>query len=182
MHAMTAANLRSAHGGESMAFQRYTVWGARAAEEGFPNVARLFEAIAFAEQVHAGNHFRELADENGDSLVASMVGFGLGKTVENLGGAIDGELFEVTEMYPAYVETANLQAESGAKRSFLYALEAEKIHAAMFTQAKQAVETDHDIELGPIQVCGRCGYTHEGETPDRCPVCGVSGERFKTFE
>ena len=182
MHAMTATNLRSAHGGESMAYQRYRVWGAKAAEEGFPNVARLFDAIAFAEQVHAGNHFKELRNEDGDFLVASMAGFGLGETVENLAGAIDGELFEVTEMYPAYVETANLQSESGAKRSFHYALEAEKIHAAMFTQAKQAVEGGHDIELGPIRVCDNCGYTHEGETPDRCPVCGVSGERFKAFE
>ena len=63
MNEMTATNLRSAYGGESQANMRYKVWGARAREEGFPNVARLFEAIAYAEEVHAGNHFHALADE-----------------------------------------------------------------------------------------------------------------------
>jgi len=39
-----------------------------------------------------------------------------------------------------------------------------------------------DLDLGPVQVCDNCGYTHEGDAPDRCPVCGVGKERFKAFE
>jgi len=181
MHAMTAANLRSAFGGESMAHLRYGVWATRARQEGFPNVARLFDAIGFAEEVHGSNHFNELRNETGDFPVVSMAGFGLGETSENLQGAIDGETFEVTEMYPAYLNTAKDQSESGAERSFHYALEAEKIHAAVFQEAKQAVDGGGDVDLGPIQICDSCGYTHEGDAPDRCPICGVSKERFKTF-
>jgi rubrerythrin len=181
MHPMTASNLRNAHGGESMAHMRYKVWGARAVEEGYPNVARLFEAVAFAEEVHGSNHFKELRNEKGDHAVNAGAGFGLGETSENLQGAIDGELYEVQEMYPVYLEGAKLQQESGAQRSFHYALEAEKIHAAMFQEAKQAVDSGKDVELGAIQVCDNCGYTHEGDAPDRCPVCGVAKDRFRTF-
>lgn len=27
-------------------------------------------------------------------------------------------------------------------------------------------------------VCPICGYVHEGEAPERCPVCGASGDTF----
>ena len=55
MHSITAASLRNAHGGESMAHMRYTVWGGCAHEEELPNVARLFRAIASAETINASN-------------------------------------------------------------------------------------------------------------------------------
>jgi len=181
MRNMTASNLRSAFGGESMAHVRYQVWADNAEGDGFPTVARLFRAISAAEVVHASNHFRELGSESGAYLVASMAGFGLGTTSENLAGAIEGEAFEVKEMYPAYLETARLQEEIGAQQSFQYALSAEKIHAAMFTRAKQAVDAGRDPELGPVQVCNVSGYTTEGEVPDKCPVCGMGKDKFQTF-
>lgn len=100
MHESTAENLRSAFGGESMAHMRYKVWAERAEKEGFPNVARLFRAIARAEQSHASGHFAAMKDVAGAFLVASGGGFGLDGTSANLQGAIDGELHEVNEMYP----------------------------------------------------------------------------------
>ena len=181
MHDMTAGNLRSAFGGESMAHMRYKVWGAKAEEDGFPNVARLFRAISSAEQIHATNHFTELRDEGGAFLVPSMAGFGLGPTAENLQGAIDGETFEIEEMYPTYKEVAKFQAEKGAVTSFHYALTAEKIHAAMYKNAKEAVDAGKDVQLGPVQICGVCGYTVEGEIPDKCPICGSPRAEFQTF-
>ncbi len=181
MHDMTAANLRSAFGGESMAHMRYKIWAAKAEKDGFPNVARLFRAISSAEQVHATNHFTELRNEAGAFLVPSMAGFGLGATSENLQGAIEGEMFEITEMYPVYKETAKFQAEQGAEVSFHYALSAEKIHAAMYKKAKEAVDAGKDVELGPVQICSVCGYTVEGKIPDKCPICGSPGEEFQSF-
>jgi len=181
MNEMTAANLRSAYGGESQANMRYKVWGARAREENFPNVARLFEAIAYAEEVHAGNHFHALADENGSFLVASMAGFGLKSTAENLQVAINGENYELQQMYPAYMTVAWEQSERGAIRSFRYALEAEKIHAALFTKAKEAVEAGNDMSLNTVRICEVCGHTHLGEIPDMCPVCAKGPEVFRAF-
>jgi len=181
MREMTASNLRSAFGGESMAHMRYKAWGAKAETDGFPNVARLFRAIAHAEEVHATNHFKAMKSEAGAFLVASAAGFGLGTTSENLAGAIEGETFEVNEMYPAYMDVAKLQGETAAVRSCHYAIEAEKIHAAMYTKAKKAVDKGKDIKLGPVRICGVCGHTIEGDAPGRCPICAASKRRYVTF-
>lgn len=181
MHAVTAANLRNAHGGESMAHMRYIVWGDRAQEEGFPNVARLFRAIASAETVHASNHFRELKDQIGDALCASMAVFGLGSTSQNLQGGINGETYEINEMYPTYLETAKFQDEKGAQLSFHYAIEGERTHRALFQKAKEAVDSGKDTDLGAVHVCLVCGWTYEGELPDVCPICGAKADKFKTF-
>ena len=182
MHPMTAANLRNAHGGESMAHMRYMIWGSRAEKEGYGNVARLFRAIASAETVHAGNHFRELKDEAGDELCASKAVFGLAGTSQNLQGGIDGESFEITEMYPAYLEVAKFQDEEGAQRSFHYALSAEKEHAALFKKAKESVDSGRDAEVGAVRVCSVCGWTHDGDLPDTCPICGAKRDKFWSFE
>lgn len=183
MHKITTANLRNAHGGESMAHMRYKIWGDTAEKEGLPNIARLFRAIAYAETVHATNHFRELREQAGDFLCTSIAVFGLGKTSQNLQGGIDGETFEINEMYPTYLETAKYQEERGAERSFNYALVAEKIHAAMFRQAKETLDsTRKDIRLGPISVCPVCGWTHEGDAPEKCPICGASRKTFRAFD
>ena len=48
---MTDGNLKSAFAGESQAHMRYGIFAQRADKEGYSNVARLFEAIAYAEQV-----------------------------------------------------------------------------------------------------------------------------------
>ena len=167
MKEMTKENLKAALAGESQANIKYLAFSAQAAKTGKPNIARLFEAIAYAEQVHATNHFRELG--------------GIGDTVSNLQAAIDGENFEVDEMYAAYLEIAELQNEKGAKRSMRYAAEAEKIHADMYAEAKSAAEAGEDVEIGEVYVCPVCGFTHIGEPPDRCPVCKSKKERFKVY-
>jgi rubrerythrin len=181
MHEMTANNLRSAYGGESMAHMRYKIWAQKAMEDGFPNVARLFTAISHAEQTHATNHFTALSREVGGFSVSSGAPFGLGATSQNLQGAINGELFEINEMYPVYLTAARFQQEKDAERSFHYALFAERIHAAMYEAAKKNVAAGRDVRLGPVQICEQCGFTYEGEMPDKCPVCGAGKEKFKTF-
>jgi len=182
MHEMTANNLRSAYGGESMAHMRYKTWADKAREEGFPNAGRLFDAVAYAEVVHANNHFEVLGREKGGFTVNAGAVFGLGKTADHLEGGIEGETFEIDEMYPAYIAVAKAQKEDRALETFEWALKAEKIHAAMYKKAKQALDSGKDFEIGALQVCGRCGFTKEGEAPDTCPVCGAPGDRFKAFE
>jgi len=164
---MTEQNLREAYAGESQAHMRYLVFADKAEEESKPNVARLFRAIAFAEQVHAFNHLKTFDD--------------VGSTEENLQTAIDGENFEVEEMYPAYDAVAKLQDEKGAIRSVHFAIEAEKIHAAMYTEAKQTVKEGKDVKIADLYICPVCGYTVAGEAPDNCPICGVKREKFVKF-
>jgi rubrerythrin len=167
MKEMTKENLKAALAGESQAHIKYLAFSVQAAKAGKPNIARLFHAIAYAEQVHATNHLKELG--------------GIGDTVANLEAAIDGENFEVDEMYAAYLAVAELQGEKGAKRSMTYAIEAEKIHADMYSDAKKAAEAGEDMEMGEVYICPVCGFTHIGDPPDRCPVCNVKKDRFKVF-
>jgi rubrerythrin len=167
MKEMTRENLQSALAGESQAAIKYLAFAEKANREGKPNIARLFRAISHAEQVHAINHLRELGK--------------VGDTVANLSAAIDGENFEVDEMYAAYLKVAEAQEEKGAVRSMTYAIEAEKIHAAMYAEARQAAEAGADADIGTIHICPICGFTHIGEPPDRCPVCNAKKDRFLAF-
>lgn len=178
---ITAQNLRSAFGGESQAYQRYLVWGKVADKEGFPNVGLLFKAIAYAEEVHAGNHFEAHENIAGDFLVGASAGFGIGSTSENLEGAIGGENFEIEQMYPSYLLVSKDQNESDATRSFHYAVEAEKIHSKLYSEAKEAVDAGNDYDLEYVSVCEVCGHTVKDGTPDKCPICGAPMERFKEF-
>jgi rubrerythrin len=182
MRDMTEQNMIDAFGGESMANMRYRHFAVRAEKDGFPNAARLFQAIAHAEFIHAGDHYRELRHLNSGRVAGSMGAFGPGDTAKNLGLAIAGETYEIEEMYPAFMEIASLQKEKGAHRSFQWSYETEKMHRALFEKAKEAVAKGHDVQLGTIQVCEGCGYTVEGEAPDECPVCGASRDKFTAFE
>jgi len=164
---MTEENLKVAFAGESQAHMRYLIFSEKAKREGYPNIARLFKAIAFAEQVHATNHYRELE--------------GINASPQNLQAAIDGETWEVEEMYPAYLAVAQLQEEKGAQRSMGYALEAEKIHAAIYTEAKEATKAGKDMEIGAVYICSVCGHTVEGDPPERCPVCNAKREKYVKF-
>jgi rubrerythrin len=167
MHEMTQANLEAAFAGESQAHMKYLIFADRADREGFPEVARLFRAISYAEQVHAANHFKVLGK--------------LDKTAANLGAAIGGETYEVDEMYPAFRAVAAAQDEKAAVRSDTWALEAEKVHADMYGKAKAAVEAGEDTQIGEVYVCAVCGWTGEGKPPDECPLCKAKKEKFVTF-
>jgi rubrerythrin len=145
-------------------------------------VARLFRAIAHAEYVHAGDHYRELRHLDGGFVANSMGAFGPGDTVKNLKLAIAGETFEIEEMYPVYIEVAKFQGEKGAQRSFEWSYASEKLHKQLFERALERVNSGKDMELGPVQICEVCGYTLEGEAPDVCPVCGALKDKFTAFE
>jgi len=182
-NAMTADFLRSAYGGESMAHMRYLTWGEHAAKNGFPNIGRLYKAIAHAEYVHANNHFAALKDDTGGFKVDSGAEFGIKGVADNLVWAIDGEMGEVNQMYPVYLHSAEFQGEKEAIRSFHYALEAEKIHVRIFATAREHALRNDDMPLGDdkVYICPVCGFTHIGEHEDPCPVCKVKSSMFVPF-
>jgi len=178
MNAMTQDNLRSAFGGESQAHMRYRIWGEKAVKDGFPNVGRLFMATSDAEQVHATLHFKALADISGDFAVTSGGGFGYGTTSENLQGGINGELHEVNQMYPAYIAVAEMQEEKTAVVAMRYAIEAEKVHAELFTKAKEEVDNGKDLDVESIYLCPICGFISLTGEEDNCPLCKAKKDKF----
>jgi len=167
MRKISEENLKSALSGESQAHIKYMIYAEKAEEEGLKNVSRLFKAVAYSEFIHAKNHSKILG------IIKS--------TRENLENAINGEKFEVEEMYPAYNLVAKSQNENGVALATNWALESEKIHLSLYEKAKSKVNFGEDIELEAIHVCIICGYTVEGEKPEKCPICGASRDKFKTF-
>lgn len=179
----TKENLLSGFAGESMAHMRYLIYSEIAEKEGFKNVARLFKAIARAEQVHASNHLRVLSELDEDQKIVGGAPIGLGNTSKNLSLAIRGEEYEVKEMYPVFISVASYQQEMRAQQSFKWALEAEKIHAELYREAKRSVDEGKDFEIkGKVWICPVCGHTYIGEEPpEKCPVCGAPKNRYEGF-
>ncbi|HOA83912.1 MAG TPA: rubrerythrin family protein [Thermodesulfovibrio thiophilus] len=167
MREMTKRFLYDAFAGESMAHMKYTIFAEEAEKKGLSKLANLFRAIAYAEYIHARNHYKELG------LIKDMS--------NNVQQCIDGENFEIEEMYPVYNNTAQLQNEKGAERSTKFALEAEKIHAEMYKKAKTLVDKNEDYPAEKVYICPVCGHTIENEPPEKCPVCGAPKSAYKEF-
>jgi len=85
MKMMTTKNLQDAFAGESQAHMKYMIFADQAEREGLANIARLFRAASYSEQMHATAHLRALG--------------GVNATPKNLEGALGGENFEIAEMY-----------------------------------------------------------------------------------
>jgi rubrerythrin len=159
-------SLKEAFAGESQANRKYLAFAEKADKEGYPQVARMFRAAAEAETVHAHNHLRALE--------------GIRSTKENLQEAISGETHEFKTMYPEMIKAAEAEGHKAAKRTFEYANEVEKVHAELYQNLLETLESSQ--ETYPYYVCPVCGYTAEKGAPGGCPVCGTKGEMFRRIE
>ena len=161
--ATTLNNLLAAFAGESQANRRYLFFAEKAEKEGFPQVAKLWRAIAEAETVHARNHLQIV---------------GVGTTKENLIQSIDGEGFEFRKMYPEFIEQAKADGNKRAQSSCEWAREVEKVHHKLYEDALKAVDSGAKMKESTYYVCQVCGMTMADEAPDKCPVCGAPKARF----
>ncbi|MBF0159278.1 MAG: rubrerythrin family protein [Magnetococcales bacterium] len=161
----TQDNLKAAFAGESQANRKYLAFAKKAEQEGYPVVANLFRAIAEAETLHAHTHLRNLN--------------GIHSTLENLKEAMAGEDYEVAEMYPGMVATAEAEGEKRAAQGMRQAMEVEKIHSDLYRQAIAALEQGKDLDHELLHICGVCGHTVWGEAPDQCPVCGAKHSAYQ---
>jgi rubrerythrin len=162
----TEANLKEAFAGESQAFQKYTAFAEAAEKEGMPNIARLFRTTAQAERIHAAGHLGALD--------------GIGNTVANLEEAIGGETYEFTDMYPPMLADAEAEGHK-AKRMFKFAVEAEQVHAKLYSLALEAAAKGKDLTETKFFLCPVCGHIEFGEPPERCPTCNVPAAKFVTI-
>jgi len=157
----TEKNLWEAFAGESQANRKYLAFAAHAEKEGLKQIAKLFRAAAEAETIHAHAHLRALK--------------AIKSTSENLKEAIAGETHEFKTMYPAMIEAAKAEGDKAAERTFTYANEVEKVHAALYEKALKEMD---NLKETDYYVCPVCGYTCEDSAPDKCPVCGAVKKFF----
>jgi len=161
--ATTNDNLKEAFAGESQANQKYRAFAKKAEKDGFANIAKLFRTTAEAERIHAEGHLKAL------DMIAT--------TADNLQSAIDGETYEFTEMYPPMVELAVADGHK-AKTMFKFAVDAEAVHAEIYSKALEAVKAGKDMDVTDFYLCPVCGYIELGKAPEKCPVCGAKGAVF----
>jgi rubrerythrin len=120
----THENLKRAFAAESQANRRYLYFARRADIEGFPEVGGLFRDTAEAETGHAFGHL-DFLKEVGDPVT----GFAMGKTDANLKSAVEGEIYEYTQMYPGFARTAREEGFTECAEWFETLARAEKSHA-----------------------------------------------------
>ena len=154
-------HLRDAFAGESQANRKYLAFADKAEKEGYPQAAKLFRAAGAAETVHAHAHLRALGE--------------IGNTADNLKVAVAGETHEFKNMYPEMIQDAKEEGNKTAERSFVFANEVEKVHAELYQNALDNLDS---LEEADYYVCSVCGMTVEDEAPDTCPVCSAKKSAF----
>jgi rubrerythrin len=106
-------------------------------------------------------------------------------TLENLKSALSGEQNEIQSLYPGFLKSATSHLDTSAMRTFIWAIEAEKTHARLYSDAIALVESGKadawtQAELA-FYVCTLCGYTAKHREAENCPACNFLWERFEVI-
>jgi rubrerythrin len=171
-------NLNTAINGETNAYTKYEAFADAADAEGYAQVAKLFRATAGAERIHAGDEFDLAFAMDASSQEATPNKPEPGTTAENLQAAIDGETYEYSEMYPAFLKAAQEEKLEAAAAIFARAMKAEECHAKNY---QSYLDNLDKVEEADIYLCPTCGYIKIGDNSGSCPVCMVSCAAFKKF-
>lgn len=70
---------------------------------------------------------------------------------------------------------------SEGERTFDLALQTKKFRAAMYREAKKALDEGIAPKIRDIHISQVCGYTIKGGLPDNCPICNAKRERFESL-
>jgi len=181
----TIANLLAAYEGESNAHAKYDFFAAKADAEGWLGVASLFRAAGRGEQIHALNDARVIKQLGGQAH-CEIYAVEVKSTLENLRVALAGEQYESQTMYPGFIAEASASDVALAKRTFTWAMEAEKTHAQLFQKAIELVDQRSRGSWAGFEcdfyVCTACGYTSRTrEEHARCPVCNLAYDKFEVI-
>jgi rubrerythrin len=164
MGEQTQRNIYEAFVGEAKAYHRLLAFARGAEKEDYPQIAKLFRAVAAAEGVHAERHLRLL----GEAVVRN--------TEENLQSSFERETTVNQVHYPKFVRQAEEEGERAAALTFSQARDVEEGHANLYKRALNAMLRD---EIHDYYVCNICGYVAEREPPDQCPICNARREQFR---
>jgi rubrerythrin len=131
----TIQNLESAFAGESMAHIKYRYFAKLARAAGDEETAKIFEATAEQEVMHAFGHLDLLYPA--DTITPARA----------LEIAIAGETYEYTEMYPSFRKTAVEEGNTAAIHEIDEQIAESKEHAEQFQACKKAdIRKDEGME------------------------------------
>lgn len=169
----TARNLLTSFAGESQARNRYTYFARHARDEGFIQIADIFDETADQECEHALRFFKFF--NGGEMEINWSFPAGVVKTTfENLVAAADGERYEHTEMYPGFARIARDEGFARAADTWEAISVSEKQHEKRYRDLAANLAADRAFVRTEENAwrCRNCGYLHVGNAaPDKCPAC-----------
>lgn len=169
----TATNLLISFSAEAQARTRYNFFARRAEEDGFIQIARLFDETAVQEYEHAQRFFKFF---NGGEYETAWP-FPAGVTLDthaNLLSAAELERYVHEEMYKGFAAIAREEGLARAADTFDAISVAEQHHEEMFRELAANIEQGRVFARPDSQLwkCLGCGYIHHGRSaPDKCPAC-----------
>lgn len=177
----TEKNLLISFAGESQARNRYTYFASQARQEGYVQIADIFEETANQEKEHAKRFFKFL--EGGDlEVVATFPAGVIGNTLTNLKASADGERHEHSDMYPGFAKTARAEGFEAIAAVWMAVSVAEKQHEKRYRDLAANIESGSVFvrDQSLVWRCRNCGYLHTGkEAPGVCPACDHPRAHFE---
>ena len=157
----TGKNLQTAFAGESQARGKYFYFAAKAKEEGYVRVARVFEETGNNEYEHAKIWLKYLE--------------GIGSTADNLKAAAAGEHYEWSDMYVDFAKTAKEEGFSEIAERFSQVAAIEKQHEAHYQKLLENLDKADATGDFSAWHCVNCGNVITAKAaPNKCPVCGYA--------
>lgn len=153
--------LHQVYEGEAKAAFRLKLYAKKADEEGYPQIARLFRAIAQSEEIHGERAFRLLREVK--------------STEENLKASFESETKIAGVAYDKFIKFALDEGNKAAATIFTQSRDVEETHAKLYKEALAHLMEERDTKY---YICTVCGYVSDGVLPDECPVCSAKKEAF----
>lgn len=177
--AETCINLARSFAGESQARSRYQLAAAAARQENLEVIARIFETAAANELVHAEEFMEKIQAYHKGGVENIQISAGypyrFGTVADNLKAAIEAELAEYEEAYPAFASIAAKEGFAEAAQLWQNIAIVEGVHYQVFQQCAAQL-TDGRLfqkEQPIVWRCLHCGYTYTAKSAVlTCPVCG----------
>jgi len=166
----TEANLMAAFAGESQARVKYGYYASKARNDGYEQIANIFQMTSDNEKEHAKIWFKLLHDG------------AVPDTMQNLSDAADGENYEWTDMYAGFAKTAREEGFDAIAAKFEMVAAIEKEHEERYRKLlaniKEGLVFSRDGDT--VWICGNCGHIVIGKkAPQLCPVCAHPQSYFE---
>ena len=178
----TERNLLMAFAGESQARNRYTYFSSQARNDGYIQIATIFEETANQEKEHAKRFFKFL--QGGEVKIECAFPAGIvGTTAENLLAAANGEHEEWSAVYPGFASVARQEGFPAIAVAFEKISVAEKQHERRYRGLLENIQTGRVFKRSQSVKwrCLNCGYVHEGpDAPAACPACAHPQAYFES--
>jgi len=185
----TIAVLQTAYANEFMSRAHYHSFARHALQDGHPNIAHLFAALAASEAVHVRNYRKILQALGTKPVDPDIRAVKIDSTRNNLRYAAEDELAEVDKQYPELLARLGTEGHQQAIEKVGWSWQAEKQHRALIEQ----ILSGTGIFFGVLSerfrqttvryfVCQNCGSTLIELPSEKCPVCDQPIEIYREIE